>query len=93
MRVLVFLLCFWGLVPSFASAVTVTCADYGLVVHRLMDKHQEYLKHTTRDNDGNAIEFFESDLGTWSLIMRVDGHLACLLGAGTNADKEPWIGS
>lgn len=65
-------------------AATVQCADYDTVTQRLAEQFDETMVMTTPDMDGNILELYSSDTGTWTLLLNLQEEgLACMISSGS----------
>lgn len=69
----------------FASPVLAqgNCGEYKKIVERLDNIYGEYLGVRGVNNEGNLVEVFVSEKGTWTaLLVYVNPPLACITGTG-----------
>lgn len=58
------------------------CGDHKIFVDRLSENFDEHPASIGLGTDGNVIEVFRSDTGSWTLLVTKPGGVSCVIGAG-----------
>jgi len=74
--------------PAIAETETATCTPYAEMTETLRRRFGETLRFRADDQRGFQLEFFANADGSWTLVMRRDGH-ACAIAAGTAWRERP----
>jgi hypothetical protein len=74
--------------PVLAQAQGVPCAPYEEIAQALRERHKETLRFRADEDRGFQLEFFASEEGTWTLVMRRDGQ-GCAIASGTAWRERP----
>jgi hypothetical protein len=65
--------------PAFAQGA---CAPRDALVKGLADKFQEHVSASGLDSNGNLLEIFSSESGTWTVLVTTPAGITCFITSG-----------
>ena len=66
-----------------------TCNKRDFIVSQLETLFQEYPKAIGLAGNGNVVELFVSDSGSWTLLLSLPGGTSCLIASGESWETIP----
>lgn len=78
-----------SLILAPAPAMAIQCGDHKELAKHLNDKFSERLSSVGRDARGRVVEFYRSEVGSWTLVLVLPEGPACVLTAGSDWQDMP----
>lgn len=89
LRIVGFVIAFLAAGPAFAQAV---CDKRAEVMNHLQQKYSEAPVALGMANNGGVVEVLTNGEGkTWTIIITMPNGLSCLVAAGQNWEKIPYV--
>ena len=85
MRIARFLLTAMMLGMTAGSASAMVCGEHQMLVTLLDQRYQERQRSLGMTSDGDLMEVYVSDSGSWTILARMPDGGACIVAKG-----EPW---
>ena len=82
--VLIFLL-------SFSAQAQSVCGFYENIKSKLKSEYKETVREVGVTSHGDTVELFQSESGSWTLVLHLKTGMACLMGAGEGWVRVPFI--